>query len=174
MGSHSLLQRIFPVQGLNLGPLHCWQIPYCLSYYLSIMISISSPLLPLLGLLGNPHFGTTLLSPGPRPSCLLTQLLQNHHWSSSWTIYYQTMFLKTPFPPRLFLLRKQKQTNTKQTLQAFPAPLGSGTNSRAWCAFQAGTPAGVCFSWSLWWFFFFGCRFFYLPLFCILNFPFWK
>ena len=31
-GLHSLLQRIFPTQGLNLGLLHCRQIPFCLSY----------------------------------------------------------------------------------------------------------------------------------------------
>ena len=29
---HSLLQRIFPTQGFNLGPLHCRQILYRLSY----------------------------------------------------------------------------------------------------------------------------------------------
>ena len=29
---HSLFQRIFPIQGLNLGLLHCWQILYHLSY----------------------------------------------------------------------------------------------------------------------------------------------
>ena len=29
---HSLLQRIFPIQGLNPGLLHCRQILYCLSY----------------------------------------------------------------------------------------------------------------------------------------------
>ena len=29
---HSLLWRIFPTQGLNLGLLHCKQIPNCLSY----------------------------------------------------------------------------------------------------------------------------------------------
>ena len=29
---HSLLQRIFPTQGLNPGLLHCKQILYCLSY----------------------------------------------------------------------------------------------------------------------------------------------
>ena len=32
MGSHSLLQRIFLTQGLNLGPLHCRQILYCLNH----------------------------------------------------------------------------------------------------------------------------------------------
>ena len=32
MGSHSLLQRIFPTQRLNLGLLHCRQILYHLSY----------------------------------------------------------------------------------------------------------------------------------------------
>ena len=32
MGSHSLLQGIFPTQGLNPGLLHCRQILYCLSY----------------------------------------------------------------------------------------------------------------------------------------------
>ena len=33
MGSHSLLQGIFPTQGLNLGPLHYRQILYCLSHH---------------------------------------------------------------------------------------------------------------------------------------------
>ena len=32
VGNHSLLQEIFPTQGSNLGPLHCRQIPYCLSH----------------------------------------------------------------------------------------------------------------------------------------------
>ena len=32
VGSHSLLQEIFPTQGLNLGLLHCRQILYCLSH----------------------------------------------------------------------------------------------------------------------------------------------
>ena len=32
MGCHSLLQGIFPTQGLNLGLLHCRQILYCLSH----------------------------------------------------------------------------------------------------------------------------------------------
>ena len=32
VGSHSLLQRIFPTQGLNLSLLHCRQILYCLSH----------------------------------------------------------------------------------------------------------------------------------------------
>ena len=31
MGSHSLLQGVFPTQGSNLGLLHCTQILYCLS-----------------------------------------------------------------------------------------------------------------------------------------------
>ena len=32
MGSHFLLQGIFPTQGLNSGLLHCRQIIYCLSH----------------------------------------------------------------------------------------------------------------------------------------------
>ena len=32
VGIHSLLQGIFPTQGLNLGLLHCGQILYCLSH----------------------------------------------------------------------------------------------------------------------------------------------
>ena len=32
VGSHSLLQGIFPTQGLNAGLLHCRQILYCLSH----------------------------------------------------------------------------------------------------------------------------------------------
>ena len=32
MGSHSLLQEVFPTQGLNLGLLHCRQILYHLSH----------------------------------------------------------------------------------------------------------------------------------------------
>ena len=32
VGSHSLLQGIFPTQGLNLGLPHCRQILYCLSH----------------------------------------------------------------------------------------------------------------------------------------------
>ena len=35
MGSHSLLQGIFPIQGLSLGLLHCQQILYCLSHHRS-------------------------------------------------------------------------------------------------------------------------------------------
>ena len=32
VGSHSLLQGIVPIQGLNLGLLRCRQILYCLSH----------------------------------------------------------------------------------------------------------------------------------------------
>ena len=32
VGSHSLLQGIFPIQGSNLGLLHCRQILYCLNH----------------------------------------------------------------------------------------------------------------------------------------------
>ena len=32
VGSRSLLQGIFPTQGLNLGLLHCRRMLYCLSY----------------------------------------------------------------------------------------------------------------------------------------------
>ena len=32
VGCHSLLQGIFPIQGLNLGLPHCGQILYCLSH----------------------------------------------------------------------------------------------------------------------------------------------
>ena len=32
LGSHSLLQRIFPTQGLNTGLLHCRKILYCLTH----------------------------------------------------------------------------------------------------------------------------------------------
>ena len=32
VGSHSLLQDIFPTQGLNLGFPHCGQIPYHLNH----------------------------------------------------------------------------------------------------------------------------------------------
>ena len=32
VASNSLLQNIFPTQGLNLGLLYCRQIPYCLSH----------------------------------------------------------------------------------------------------------------------------------------------
>ena len=32
VGCHALLQGIVPIQGLNLGPPHCGQILYCLSY----------------------------------------------------------------------------------------------------------------------------------------------
>ena len=37
VGSHSLLQGIFPTQGLNLGLLHCRQIIYYLSYQGSLL-----------------------------------------------------------------------------------------------------------------------------------------
>ena len=33
---HSLLQCIFPTQGLNSGLLHCWQLLYCLSHKASL------------------------------------------------------------------------------------------------------------------------------------------
>ena len=36
VGSRSLLQGIFPTQGLNLGLLHCRQILYCLSHHKSL------------------------------------------------------------------------------------------------------------------------------------------
>ena len=37
VGCHILLQGIFPIQGLNLGLLHCRQILYCLSHQGSLM-----------------------------------------------------------------------------------------------------------------------------------------
>ena len=47
-GSHSLLQGIFPVQGSNLGLLHCRQILYCLNdliqtFYHTTLALCSSP-----------------------------------------------------------------------------------------------------------------------------------
>ena len=36
VGSHSLLQRIFPTQGLSTGLLHCRQTCYCLSHEQSV------------------------------------------------------------------------------------------------------------------------------------------
>ena len=41
-GHHSLLQGIFPTQGLSLGLLHCRQILYCLSHQRSYFNSINS------------------------------------------------------------------------------------------------------------------------------------
>ena len=38
VGSHSLLQKIFPTQGSNLGLLHCRQIVYHLSHQGSLTI----------------------------------------------------------------------------------------------------------------------------------------
>ena len=45
VGKHSLLQRIFPTQGLNPGLLHCRQILYCLSHQGSpyVIIHLSKP-----------------------------------------------------------------------------------------------------------------------------------
>ena len=40
MGCHSLLQGIFPTQGLNSGLLHCRQIPHHLSHWRSPNVSI--------------------------------------------------------------------------------------------------------------------------------------
>ena len=40
MGSHSLLQGIFPTQGSNQGLLHCRQILYQLSYQGSLLPSL--------------------------------------------------------------------------------------------------------------------------------------
>ena len=39
VGSHSLLQGIFPTQGSNPGPLHCRWILYSLSYQLGIELN---------------------------------------------------------------------------------------------------------------------------------------
>ena len=38
MGSHSHLQRIFPIQGLNLGLLPCWQVLFHLSHQGSLIL----------------------------------------------------------------------------------------------------------------------------------------
>ena len=38
-GLHSLLQRIFPTQGLNLGLLHCRQLLFCLGYSAVLVIN---------------------------------------------------------------------------------------------------------------------------------------
>ena len=42
MGSHSLLQRIFPTQGMNPGLLHCRQILYQVSHQGSSYLGLSS------------------------------------------------------------------------------------------------------------------------------------
>ena len=55
MGRDALLQGIFPSQGLNLGPLHCRQMLYCLSHqgspslgaegrYLGLNLFVGKPL----------------------------------------------------------------------------------------------------------------------------------
>ena len=41
VGCHSLLQGIFPTQGLNLGFLHCRQILYCLSHQQSPTLKLT-------------------------------------------------------------------------------------------------------------------------------------
>ena len=48
MGSCSLLQGIFPTQGLNPGLSHCRQIPYCLSYQEALPQSVLA-IIPLIG-----------------------------------------------------------------------------------------------------------------------------
>ena len=40
MGCHFLVQGIFPIQGLNLGFLHCRQILYLLSHQGKLQVSI--------------------------------------------------------------------------------------------------------------------------------------
>ena len=76
VGCHSLLQRIFPIQGLKLGLLYCRQILYCLSHQ-------GSPWCTLLLLLLS-HFSRVQLCdpidgslPGsPVPGILQARILQ--------------------------------------------------------------------------------------------------
>ena len=49
--SHSLLQGIFPTQGLNPGLLHCRQIIYRLSHSGSLMTKREPPQMPVLSLM---------------------------------------------------------------------------------------------------------------------------
>ena len=57
VGSHFLLQGIFPTQGSNLGLLHCRQILYCLSHQGSLMIINSDCWIRSQGWsLGNIHY----------------------------------------------------------------------------------------------------------------------
>ena len=49
MDCHFLLQRIFPTQGSNPGPLHCRQIPYHLSYWVKGSYRLNSQFIYYLG-----------------------------------------------------------------------------------------------------------------------------
>ena len=57
VGSHSLLQGLFPTQGLNLSLLHCRQILYRLSHQGSLEQSFRVGLCPVTGLWGSSHHG---------------------------------------------------------------------------------------------------------------------
>ena len=45
VGSHSVLQGVFPIQGLNLGLLYCMQILYCWSYQRSLRLRFNTILI---------------------------------------------------------------------------------------------------------------------------------
>ena len=71
VGSHSLLQGIFPTQGLNPGLLHCRQIHYYLS-----------------------HQG----SPSPFINCMVFKKYLSNNSFTFWIDYYQISDLQVFFP----------------------------------------------------------------------------
>ena len=80
VGSHSLLQRIFPTHG-NPGLLHCRQILYCLSPYcatrevLKAWFILNTSLCCLQLSQNSVNFVFSAVSRGPNPSKVLQQLL---------------------------------------------------------------------------------------------------
>ena len=82
MGSHSLLQRIFPTQGLKLGLPHCRQVLYHLSHQFSSVVQSCLTLQPH----ESQHARPPCPSPTPRVypnSCPLSQGCHPSHPLSS-------------------------------------------------------------------------------------------
>ena len=100
VGSHSLLQGIFPIQGLNSGVLHCRQILYQLSYvgwalttqFSSVQFSSVAQLCPTLC---NPMNRST---PGLPVHHQLPEFTQTHVHRVSDAIQ-PSHPLSSPFPP---------------------------------------------------------------------------
>ena len=74
MGSHSLLHRIFPNQGSNLGLLHCRQILYHLSYQ-GVKAIYDKPTANIT--LSGEKLKAFFLRSGTRQGCTLLSLLFN-------------------------------------------------------------------------------------------------
>ena len=105
VGWHSLLQGIFPTQGLNPGLLHCRQILYCLSHQESPTVNHAAINISVQMSLQVPDFNSFRYTPrsGLAGSCdnFILKFLRSHHtfFHISRTVLHSQQCLSVPLPP---------------------------------------------------------------------------